>query len=194
MSTYSYYETLVQAAGDGPSLSGSAAATSILDPSWKPILRPEFWGQGAGKKLRIKGWGRLSNIVTTPGTLTLDLRLGPTSPATIIVFNGGAMQLSTTVHTTLPFEFEINIKSTAVGSGTSAKVKGLMRIDGQPFSISAADPTSGHSILLAPNVTPVDGTGFDSTANNIMDLFATFSIANAGNLIQLHDYEVVACN
>lgn len=189
-----YSETLVQAAGDGPSLSGSAAATSILDPSWKPLIKPEFWGQGLGKKLRLRGWGRLSNIVTTPGTLTLDVRLGPTSPATIIVFNGAAMQLSTTAHTTLPFDFDIALRTTALGSGTSAKMKGLMRATGQQLSISAADPTSGHSTLLAPNATPADGTGFDSTVNNILDLFATFSIANAGNLIQLHDYELVAVN
>lgn len=189
-----FSETLVQAAGDGPSLSGSAAATSILDPSWIPTIRPEFWGQGLGKKLRIKGWGRLSNIVTTPGTLTLDVRIGPARPAAIICFNGAAMQLSTTAHTTLPFDFEINLRTTALGSGTTAKIKGLLKILGQQFSISGADPTTGHSLLLAPNVTPVDGTGFDSTVNNYLDLFATFSISNAGNLLQLHDYELVAVN
>jgi hypothetical protein len=54
--------------------------------------------------LSIRAAGRVSNIVTTPGTLTLDVRIGPTS--NIIVANGGAMALNTVAKANVPWWLE----------------------------------------------------------------------------------------
>jgi hypothetical protein len=96
MSLQRWGETLITAQGAGPTLSNSVTATSILPPQAK-ITLPNNYFNDVGREFRISGMAQVSNVVTTPGTLTLDIRFGAT-----VVFNGGAMQMSTTAHTTLP--------------------------------------------------------------------------------------------
>jgi hypothetical protein len=181
-----YQETLMTQQGDGPSLSASTAATSILLGAAKLTLPPGYFGT-IGKAVRITAYGRVSNIVTTPGTLTLDVRMGPTS--NIVVFNGGAMQLSTTAHTTVPWRMQVDLTCRSIGNSTTATLFGQGVMTSQALSLTAvADSTTTPATLLLPNSTPAVGTGFDSTVAMVVDLFATFSINNAGNLIQTHGY------
>ena len=77
--------------------------------------------------------GQISNVVTTPGTLTLDFRLG-----SVVAFNGGAMQLSTTAHTTVPFIAEFLLTARAVGGGTSV----TQLVSGAPTAAAAAGSSS----------------------------------------------------
>jgi len=178
----SFVQSLIAATGDGSGLSNSTSATSLL-PAQAKLTLPANYLDYVGRRLKISAQGRISNIVTTPGTLTLQLKLGST-----VVFDGGAMQLSTTAHTTLPWWWDVELTVRAIGS--SANLIGQGRFMSQAASISGADPTTGHSLLLTPNATPAVGSNFDSTAALVLDLFATFSIANSGNAITLHQYEV----
>ena len=187
MSRQTWVECLVASKVQGPSLSNSTTATSVIPPGDKITLPCNYLT--VGRQLRIRGMARVSNIVTTPGTLTLDVRLGA-----VVAFNGGAMQLSTTAHTTLPLVFQIDLIVRAEGSGTSGNLMGVMVATGQMLSISTSDPTSGHSTLVAPNATPAVGTGYDSTSALTVDLFATFSVANAGNLFALEQFYIEALN
>lgn len=179
-----YVQSLIAAQVDGSALSNSVAATSLLPASAKYTF-PANYFDFIGRTLRIKAAGRVSNIVTTPGTLTLDLRLGAT-----VIFNGGAMQLSTTAHTNVPWWWEVMLTVRAVGS--SANFMGQSVFMSQAANISSADSTTGHSLLLAPNSAPAVGNNFDSTAAQQLDLFGTFSIANAGNSVTLHQFEVLS--
>lgn len=191
MSESTWVETLINSQVDGPALASSSAATSLLPGAAKLVLPSNYFTK-IGKKLRIKGFGRISNIVTTPGTFTLDVRLNATP---IVVFNGGAMQMSSTAHTNVPFEFEINLTARAIGSGTTATLIGLAKVTSQALSLTAvADPTTTMDTLLAPATAPAVGTGFDSTAANLLDLFGTFSISNAANAFTLHDFSVESLN
>ncbi len=163
--------------------SNSTAPTSILPAPAKYTFAPNYFSQ-IGRMLRLTITGQISNVVTTPGTLTLTVNLGPTS--NIIVFNGGAMQMSTTAHTTFPFTWEVWLTLRAVGSGTSANIMGQSRATGQMMSATAvADSTTSHGVLLAPNSTPAVGTGFDSTVQNILDVIGTFSVNTSGTNITL---------
>jgi hypothetical protein len=191
MSNNTWQETLINSQVDGPTLANSASAASLLQGAQKLVLPSGFFS-APGKALRIKGAGRLSNIVTTPGTLTLDVRLNTTP---IVVFNGGAMQLSTTAHTTLPIFFEILLTCRAIGSGTAANLMGQGVATSQCLALTAvADSATTPATLLMPNTTPAVGTGFDSSIANVLDLFGTFSIANAGNGITLHQFTVESLN
>lgn len=186
MSVQTWVETLITAQVDGNSLSNSLAGTSIIPPAAKFTIPANFFY--IGKVLRIKGVCRLSNIVTTPGTLTLDIRFGGT-----VVFNGAAMQLSSTAHTTLPLWYEMLLTCRAIG--TSANLMGQGVALSQCLSLTAvADSTTTPAHLLMPNTAPAVGTSFDSTVTQVVDHFATFSIANSGNLIQLHQYTLEALN
>lgn len=188
MSLQTWCETLVTGQVDGPSLNNSLTATSII-PTHAKITLPQNYFY-IGRKLHVRLAGRLSNIVTTPGTLTIDFRLGA-----VVAFNGGAMNLSTTAHTTLPFWCELSLTCRAIGSGTSANLMGQGWFESQCVSLtSTSDNASTIPCLLIPNTAPAVGTGFDSTAANTVDVFATFSVQNAGNLIQVHQFEVTALN
>lgn len=178
---------LVTAQTGGPNLTGSNVSTSLLYAPMRVILHPNYFV--IGKMLNIKVAGQLGNIVTTPGTLTIDVRLGG-----VIVFNGGAMQLSTTAHTALPFWLDIMLNCLSVGAGAAATLIGQGVMTSQCLSLTAvADSTTTPATLLLPNTTPAAGTGFDSTIANTLDLFATFSLANA-NAIQMQQYCVIPLN
>lgn len=191
MGQQTWQETQITAQTDGSALSNSTSATSILPAAARLTLPANY--MYVGRQFRVFAAGRLSNIVTTPGTLTLDVRMGPSS--NIIVFNGGAMQLSTTAHTNVPWWFEATLTCRAIGNSTNANLMGQARVTSQALSLTAvADSTTTPATLMAPNTAPAVGTGFDSTVAMVVDLYAAFSIANAGNSVQLHQYAFEALN
>ena len=175
-------QSLVSAQGDGSALASSTSATSILPGAAKLTLPPNYLDY-VGRRLKITAHGRLSNIATTPGTLIMDVRFGGT-----VVFNGAAMQMSTTAHTNVPWFMEVFLTVRALG--TAANLMGQGTFMSQAVSISGADPTTGHTMLLIPNSAPAVGTNFDSTVAQIVDMFAKFSVSDPANAITLHQYEI----
>ena len=186
MSFQSWQQTLITAQAAGTTLSNSTTATSILVGQAKVTLAPSIIAN-VGAVIRVNLVGQISNLVTTPGTLTLDLRLGGT-----VVFTSGAMQLSTTAHTTLPLWWEVLL--TAHGAGPAATFMGQGRCMSQAINISTADSTSGHSMLLTPNITPATGGAIDLTSALQLDCFATFSIASASNAFTSQQFTVESLN
>lgn len=144
-----------------------------------------------GKRFRITVQGGLSNIVTTPGTITFQVMMG-----SVIAFTTGAIQLNATAHTLLPFKLVIDLTVRSIGSGTSAKFIGMGTLSGIHFTLTAGqtDAVNTSGSFSAPATAPALGTGFDSTADNILDFFTGFSISNAGNGIQIEEYLVEALN
>jgi len=181
MSGNSWYQVLVSQQGAGPALSNSTTATSLLAGQAKWILAAN-WFEAAGKKLRVKAHGKISTAAATPGTFTFDVRFGST-----IVFNGGASPTVQTSLTNATFDLEIDLTVQAVGSGTSATVLGAGRL------ISAA-MSSTVPVMLLPATAPAAGSGFDSTVSFAIDMFGTWSVANASNSIQVVDYELASLN
>ena len=191
MQGYTYAECLTTLQAVGPTLTGSTSATSLLNAQAKVTLKPGFFDR-AGKAVLIKAAGQLGNIVTTPGTLTIDVRMGPTS--NIVVWNGGAMQLSSTAHTTLPFVLEVLLTCRATGGGTSANLMGQGIMTAQSLSLTAvADSATTPATLLLPNTAPTVGTGFDAGVAMVVDLFGTFSLNNA-NAITVQQYWLYEVN
>lgn len=186
MSAYSWVETLVASQVDGSALTNTTTATSILPASSKIILPAGFIDR-LGKGLRIRASGRVSNVVTTPGTLTLDVRFGSTT-----VFTGGAMNLNATAQTNATWELDLELLARAVGTSASLLGVGSWRSRSVVGSVAAA--SGGVGTLLLPDTAPAAGTTFDSTQSQTVDLFATWSIANASNSITLHNFTIQALN
>ena len=191
MSLQTWQETLIATNVDGAAVTNTTTPTSILGGTGtgasqaKLTLPSNFFY--VGRVLKITAQGRISTVVTTPGTLTLDIRLGA-----VIAANGGAMTLSTTAKTNVAWWLEWVLTCRAIGSGTTSNLmhQGM-------FSSEAAGATTvageAKSIML-PQSAPAVGTGFDSTAAQTVDLFGTWSVANAANSIQLHQYKLEALN
>jgi hypothetical protein len=184
MSLQTWGETLISAQVDGTALANTTTATSILPAAAKYTLPANFFA--IGRVLRVNMWGRVSNIVTTPGTLTLDVRFGST-----VVFNGGAMSLNTTAKTNVTWRAIMMLTCRAIGGGTTANLMGTGDWTSESAVSSAANTAND---IMMPASVPAVGTGFDSTASQAVDIFATWSIANAGNSIQLHQYTLEAMN
>lgn len=185
----SWQETLINANVDGTALTASTTPTSILPATAKLPLPPHFFR--IGKMIKIAAAGRVSNIVTTPGTLTLDVRMGPTS--NIVVANGGAMSLNIVAKTNVPWYLEWVLTCRAVGNSTSANLmhQGLWTSESV---IGSGVPTAGGAgTHLLPNAAPAVGTGFDSTVSMVVDLFGTWSLNNA-NSIQVHQFRIEDLN
>lgn len=191
MSLVTWQEVIQAAKGDSTAHANSTSPTSILPAHARRTIPANFFY--IGQQLRLIATGRISNIVTTPGTLTLELRLGPTS--NIAAFSTAAMQMSTTAHTNVAWWFEALLTVREIGNATTANMFGQGRFTSQAASLTAvADSATTPATLLGPNSAPAVGTGFDSTVANVADLFATFSIANAGNSIQTHQFSLQALN
>lgn len=190
MSMQTWQETLAWAVGDGTALTASTTPTSLLTGAGgapaKCVLPASFFQ--VGRVLLIKAAGRISNIVTTPGTLTLDIRFGA-----IIVANGGAMALNVVAKTNVPWALEWLLTCRAIGSGTSANMHHQGVWSSESVIGSPLPTVGGAGQHMLPNAAPAVGTGFDSTVAITVDLFATWSLNNA-NSIQMHQFKIVSDN
>jgi hypothetical protein len=192
MSKQGWVETLISSQIDGTALASSITATSLIPPAARYTLPSNFFSE-AGKQLRITARGRVSTVVTTPGTLTLDVRFG-TVATPIIVFNGGAMNLNTTAQTNASFEFEAILTCRAIGNATSANTLGVGTFMSRALIGSAAVAAGYAGSALLPDTAPGVGTGFDSTITQVVDFFGTWSVSNAANSIQCHTFALEALN
>ncbi len=145
-----------------------------------------------GSKLRVTVQMGISNIVTTPGTITFQVMLG-----SVVAWTSGAVQLNATAHTLLPARLVVDLTcqltNTAVG-GAVAKLMGQGTLSGVMFTLTAAqvDAVNVPGAFMVPATAPALGTAFDSTIAQTLDFWAGFSISNAGNGIQVAQYEVEA--
>jgi len=181
----SFQECLITSQVDGTALTNTVTATSLIPAAAKFTLPSNFFWV-PGKSIRVSARGRISTLTATPGTLTLDVRLG-----TVVVFNGGAMSLNTTAQTNDTWEFESILTCRAIGSGTSANILGI----GSWTSAAALGAAAGIAeSLMLPATAPAVGTGFDSTATNVVDFFGAWSTASASNSILVHQYALESLN
>lgn len=186
MSMQGWQETLIAAAVDGPPLTASTTPTSILTPAAKLVLPAGYFQPG--RILKIAAQGRVSNIVTSPGTLTFDVRFGG-----IVVANGGAMALNTVAKTNVPWILDWILTCRAIGNGTTANMMHQGEWTSESVVGSPLPSAGGAGTHMLPNAAPAVGTGFDSTVGIIVDLFATWSLNNA-NSILVHQFRVESLN
>lgn len=183
-----WWGSLLTAPADGPAVANSTAETSLLNGQDKWVLDAGFFIR-PGDELMLEAAGRLSCIVTTPGTLTLRLKFG-----SVAVWDSGAINLNVVAKTNVPWRLEVPLTCRAVGSGTAANLLGVGRFQSEALVGSPLPSAGGNTSLLVPVGAPAAGTGFDSSAAQIVDLTAQFSIANAGNSITRHQFRLISPN
>lgn len=175
---YGWPQLLGTAESDGTAVTGTTVGSLL--PTHAITTIPANLCR-IGNQFRIIATGRISNIATTPGNLTMECRFG-----TVIVWTGGTMNLNTTVKTNVTWWFDLLMTVRAVGSSTSANLMGQGQFTSESVVGSAANTAGGNGTMNLPVATPAVGTGFDSTASQAVDLRATFSLT--GNSITCHQY------
>jgi hypothetical protein len=177
-----YWESLITSQVDGTALTNTVTATSIIPAAAKFTLPANFLSH-IGRKLRVVANGRISTVVTTPGTLTFDIRLGAVTAAA-----SSAMALSATAKTNVSWYLEWDLTVRAIGTTAN-----LMHVGRWTSEAAGATTVAGEAkSILIPTSAPAVGANFDSTAAQQVDLRATWSVANAANSITLHQYELMA--
>lgn len=182
-----YQSTLVESQIDGAAIASSTTETTLL-PAGAKIFLPSGYINRVGKAFFVRASGRISNIVTTPGTLTLKFKLGPT--ANIAVATSQAFQLNAVAKTNVTWSLELYLLVRSIGASTSATVfpVGVWTSESNVGSPLPSAGTAGGAVWQTS--APAVGTGFDSSVSNQIDLTATFSISNAGNSIQCHTFSL----
>lgn len=183
MSSYGFRERVLTVKEDGSALANSTTQTSILPASAKELALPIGFAR-IGRTIEFRFSGRISTVVTTPGTLDLELQFGGATD----VFSSGAMSLNTTAQTNTHWTFEGTLINRAVGTGTSTTWFPVGCVFRSHAVIGSPAPTAGGAgtHVLPYNTAPAVGTGYDNSASQAIDLLATWSVANASNSITLH--------
>ncbi len=184
MTNFSMAELIARADSAGTAVTGTSAA-SLLPASAKAILPGNLLR--VGQRFRLRASGIVSNIVVTPGTLTLDVRM-----AGVVAFDGGAVQLNAVAKTNVTWELDVSLAVVSIGDGTLATIRGTGKWTSESVVGSPLPSVGGAGVALLPAASPAAGTGFDSTAAVSVDLFAKFSLT--GNSIQALDYELISLN
>lgn len=184
MSKQGWQELLSESFSDGPTLTAAAAA-SCIPTAGKITLPNNFWYPG--RVLEITAMGRISCVVTTPGTARFDVRMGATN-----VFDTLALNLNTVAKTTVPWLLEVRLVCRAVGSGTGTTLFGMGRFQSEAVVGSPLPTAGGNGSLLVPVATPAVGGGFDNTLANTVDLFFTQTVATGS--LTLHNLLIESLN
>lgn len=175
----SYPLVLASASSDGVALTNTLTATSIMPSS--AVATVPAGALQIGSLIKILLRGRISTLTAAPGTLTFDMRLGA-----VIISALGAINLNVTAQVNASFELELLAVIRAIGSGTIANALVTARFNSRALIGSAAVAAGGTGAIVLPDTAPAVGTGFDSTASQAVNVFATWSVANAANSIQVH--------
>ena len=181
-------ETIVCGATDGPTLTAAARASCI--PTANRIVLPNNFFY-IGRAIRIQMSGRISCVVTTPGTARLDICMG--SAGTTIVYDTGALNLNIVAKTTVPWSFDTTLVCRAVGTGTSTTFFPTGHGFQSEAVVGAPLPAAGgNGLLYAPVGTPAVGAGMDNTAASALDVFFTQTVATGQFIV--HNYIVQVLN
>lgn len=180
----SYQMECVSAQVDGTA--STSTTENDLVPAAAKWIMPAGFIYRIGQRFHIHATGRISNIVTTPGTLTLRFRMGPT--ANIIAAASRAIQLNAVAKTNVGWELEWYFTVRAIGAATACN----WMHNGMFTSESVVLSPAGSSGAAALQDAPVVGTGFDSTVANLTNLTGQFSLT--GNSQTLHTYGLESLN
>jgi len=179
MPSNSWNQTVTRTYTSGSALSNTTTPTSLLPAGEKIVLPANYFFPGIRYKVRAAG--KISTAASSPGTLTLDVKLGSTT-----VFSGGASGTLVTSQSNATWVYDADLVCLSYGASTSATLQGT--------GVMLSPAVSSTSIQLLPASSPGAGTGFDSTASQQLDFYATWSVANASNSIQLLDFKIILEN
>jgi len=169
---------------DGSALTAAARASATPVQARK-VLAPNFF-RYVGQQLRLRATGRISNVVTTPGTARFDLAFGSS-----VVFDGGAVPLNVVAKTNVNWILDVLLTLKTIGSSATLLGQGVWiseAVVGSPL------PSAGGSgvITLPYNTAPVVGASFDSGASQLADLFFTQTVATGS--MTLHQFSLESLN
>lgn len=184
------WENIVSSATDGPTLTAAARASCI--PTANRIVLPNNFFY-IGRRIKITMSGRISSVITTPGTARYDVCLG--AAGTTIIFDSLAILLdSVAAHTNVAWFLDVELTCRAVGASASTTffpTKALWTSE-DILGVPATAPKGVLSAVLPWNLAPAVALGMDNTAASALDVFFTQTVATGS--MTVHSYTVDVTN
>lgn len=167
---FGYVHPIISAQISGSAL--TAASTGSMLPAAAVKTLPANYFDTIGQQLLIKASGKISSVITTPGTARFDVRLGGT-----VVFDGLAVLLDSVAgHTDVGWELEILLTLRAIGA--SANFMGIGKWTSEDIlGVPASAPKGSLTAVLPWNSAPAVGANFDSTTALSVDVQFTQTVA-----------------
>lgn len=167
-----YWAPLAIASADGPTLTAAARATCLPVTAKYTFPANPFV---VGSALRITAAGRISCVITTPGTARIDITYGGT-----VIFDTGALNLNIVAKVTVPWWFEALLICRAVGA--TSNFFGFARFNSSAVIASPTGAAGGNGELVSavatgPDAAPAVGGNADTTAAGAFDCFFTQTVA-----------------
>ncbi len=184
-------ETLISAQSDGPQILNSVTQASIL-PAPAQYTLPANNGKFIGQQYLITATGKVSCVVTTPGTLLFQVLFGATA-----VYNNAAaaMNLNVVAKTDVSWWLEIlmTIRSMSCSAGVAQATIMAQGTWTSEAVVGSPLPTVGSSgtLLVPPSAAAVSPV-YDPSAAQKVDLQAKFSVATATTALTLQQYKLEA--
>src|SRR5262249_27795456 len=135
-----------------PLLVDVADGAQILNTTTETIMAPDFTFAASdpriyqGASFNIRCWFDVSNVVTTPGNLTLRIRWG--GVAGTILATTGAITLSSTARSNYSGSLNADIVVRSIGSAGSMFCMGLVTLNDVPVAADSA-PQSLYTMTSA---------------------------------------------
>lgn len=183
-----FWDTPITGQIDGPTLTAAAAASYVPVGGLK-TLQANFFDV-PGKQLIVEAWGRISTVITTPGTIRYDVRFGGT-----VVFDSLAVLGDTVIaHTTVGWYLKIAMTARSPVPGPSATLHGQgIWVCEAVLGTPGAAPSKCAAITILPwNSAPAVGTAFNSQVSQQVDGFFTQTVATGS--LTCHQYALYSPN
>lgn len=178
-----YWETLASLIADGTAIT-AAARTSMTAGATGARYTLPGGKLKIGDVLHLKASGRISSVITTPGTARFDLAFGA-SLGTAILDSLAILLDTVAAHTNVGWILEMEATVRAVGTAANMMWAGKWTCE-DILGVPATAPKGVLSAILPWNSAPVVSANFDSTISNLIDL--NFTQTAATGSCQLHEY------
>lgn len=179
-----YWETLASISGDGTALTAAARASALQGAGGKQglyTLPPNKLR--VGDVLSISAYGRISSVITTPGTARFDLSFGVAGTACMDTL---AIPLNIVAQTNVPWTLEMKGIVRSVGNAGTIFWQGLWSSTASLNVPAVATGPWAGTITVPYNTAPVVGSAVDMTVANILDF--NFTQTAATGSLTVHNY------
>lgn len=175
-----YGSPLVRDIADGAQILNTTSET-IICPDYTFAANDPLIYQGA--MFNVRCWFDVSNVVTTPGTLTLRIRWG--GVAGTVLASTGAVALSTTARSNYSGSLDADIVWRSVGSAGSAFCQGRAFLNDTPVAADSL-PQGIYTMGSAGANVPAVVSSLDTTTSKALSVTAQFSVSTATTQLTNH--------
>lgn len=167
-----------------------ADGTQILNTTSETIIAPDFTFSAndnriyQGAAFNIRAWFDVSNVVTTPGTLTLRVRWG--GVAGTVLATTGAITLSSTARTTYTGSIDADLVVRSIGSAGSMFCIGRATLNNTPVAADSA-PQGIYTMTAGGANVPAVVSSLDTTSAKALSITAQFSVNTATTQLTCHN-------